>query len=185
MTGLDPDTDSIMSISCFVTDSQLRLLDSKGWDATIYHPKARLDRMDEWCTRVHGASGLTAACMTSTTSPQQASDGLLAYVKTHVPETRVGLLAGNSVHQDKAFLSKAPYDKLLQHLHYRILDVSSLKEAVRRWAPQAVLEAAPKKKMLHDAREDILESIEEARYYKEALFRGDEEENTSDTKSGD
>jgi oligoribonuclease len=176
MTGLNPEADSIMSLCCFITDSQLRLLDTKGWDATIHHPKARLDSMSEWCTRVHGASGLTAACISSTTTHHLAAEGLVAYVKRYIPEPRVGLLAGNSIHQDKAFLSKEPYDKVLQHLHYRILDVSSLKEAVRRWAPSEVLEGAPKKKTLHDAREDILESIEEAKYYKETIFGAVKEE---------
>ncbi len=80
-----------------------------------------------------GESGLTAAVVESTVTPQQAADGLLAYIQHHVPERGVALLAGNSVHADRAFLRREPYKKVLDHLNYRILDVSSIKEAARRW----------------------------------------------------
>ena len=80
-------------------------------------------------------------------------------------------MAGNSVHADKAFLRKEPYRKVIDHLHYRILDVSTLKEAAKRWSSTDVLVGAPKKKLLHTAKDDILESIAEARYYKEAIFQ--------------
>ena len=159
-----------MSISCFVTDAQLKILDDKGWDAIIHHDKSSLDRMDEWCVNTHGDSGLTTACITSRTTHEQAAKGLLNYVKQFCPEPRRGLLAGNSVHCDKAFLSKPPYNKVMHHLSYRILDVSSLKEAAKRWAPEDVLLEIPSKKLLHQAREDILESIQEAKYYRDKLF---------------
>jgi oligoribonuclease len=84
-------------------------------------------------TEADGESGLTAAVIESTVTPQQAAEGLLAYIQRHVPEKGVALLAGNSVHADRAFLRKEPYRKILDHLHYRILDVSSIKEAARRW----------------------------------------------------
>jgi len=129
-----------------------------------------MDRMDEWCTRVHGSSGLTSAVVASGVTPGQAAEGLLAYIRRHIPEPKVALLAGNSVHADKGFLRKEPYSKVMDHLHYRILDVSSLKEAALRWAPHTLAGVSPKKG-LHKAREDILESIEEARYYKEAIFQ--------------
>lgn len=170
MTGLNPEKETIMSISCFITDAQLHLLDDKGWDAIIHHDKSTLDQMDDWCTKTHDASGLTAACLESTSTPQQAAKGLLEYIKKYVPERRRGLLAGNSVHCDKAFLSKAPYNTVTDYLSYRILDVSSLKEAVKRWSPDEVLLNVPSKKGLHQAREDILESIEEARYYRDRCF---------------
>lgn len=170
MTGLNPDKETIMSISCFVTDARLKLLDDKGWDSIIHHDKSTLDRMDEWCTQTHGASGLTAACMESTTTPEQAAERLLEYIKKYSPEPRRGLLAGNSVHCDRAFLSKPPYNKVTDYLSYRILDVSSIKEAVRRWSPDEVLLNVPCKKLLHQAREDILESIEEAKYYRDKCF---------------
>ena len=170
MTGLDPEKETIMSIACFITDAQLKLQDEQGWESIIHHEKSTLDRMDEWCTKTHGASGLTAACIASTTTSEQAAEGLLEYIKKYVREGRRGLLAGNSVHCDKAFLSKAPYNRITDYLSYRILDVSSLKEAARRWAPEEVLLAVPSKKLLHQAREDILESIEEAKYYREKCF---------------
>jgi oligoribonuclease len=170
MTGLDPEKETIMSISCFVTDAQLKLLDEKGWDSIIHHDKVALDRMGDWCTETHGASGLTAACIKSTMTPEAAANGLLGYIKKYSPEPRKGLLAGNSVHCDKAFLCKSPYNKVMDHLSYRILDVSSLKEAARRWSSDEVLLNVPRKKLLHQAREDILESIEEARYYRDKCF---------------
>ena len=173
MTGLNPEKETIMSISCFVTDAQLHLLDEKGWDAIIHHDKPTLDQMDDWCTHNHGASGLTAACLESTLTHQQAAKGLLEYIEKYVPEPRRGLLAGNSVHCDKAFLSKPPYNSVTDYLSYRILDVSSLKEAARRWSPDEVLLNVPPKKGLHQAREDILESIEEAKYYRDRCFTKD------------
>ena len=170
MTGLNPEKETIMSISCFITDAQLKIIDEQGWDSIVHHDKSSLDRMDEWCVNTHGHSGLTAACIASVTNHEEAADGLLAYIKRFCPEPRRGLLAGNSVHCDKAFLSKPPYNRVTDHLSYRILDVSSLKEAAKRWAPDDVLIGVPSKKLLHQAREDILESIEEARYYRDTLF---------------
>lgn len=170
MTGLDPEKDSILSIACYITDAQLSLLDTHGWSAVIHHSASTLDRMDEWCTTTHARSGLTSACLSSTTTAQQAADGLLAYIQQHIPQPRSGLLAGNSVHCDKEFLRRGPYRPILSHLTYRILDVSAIKEAARRWAPEEVLTQVPRKKGLHQAREDILESIEEARFYRNVFF---------------
>jgi oligoribonuclease len=170
MTGLDPDKDTIISIACFITDAQLALLDSQGWEAIIHHDQATLDRMDEWCTAAHGRSGLTAASIASTVTAQEAADGLLGYIQQYVPEKRSGLLAGNSVHVDKEFLRRGPYRKVVDHLTYRILDVSAIKEAARRWASPTVLMKLPRKKELHQAKEDVLESIEEARFYRETFF---------------
>lgn len=170
MTGLDPEKETILSISCFITNAQLKLLDEKGWDSVIHHDRATLDQMDDWCTKTHGDSGLTSACIQSTVTHENAANGLLNYVQQFVTEPRRGLLAGNSVHCDRAFLSKPPYNKVTNYLSYRILDVSSLKEAVERWSPEEVLLGVPSKKLLHQAREDILESIEEARYYRDKIF---------------
>jgi oligoribonuclease len=170
MTGLDPDSDLIIEIFCFVTDGQLELLDDAGWGTVVHQPKERMDLMDDWCTRVHGNSGLTAAVIESTVTPEQAADGLLAYIQKHVPDRGVALLAGNSVHADRAFLRKEPYKKVVDHLQYRILDVSSLKEAARQWCPE-ILAAGPGKTGRHEAKQDILESIEEARYYRSAIFQ--------------
>ncbi|PSN66771.1 oligoribonuclease-like protein [Corynespora cassiicola Philippines] len=170
MTGLDPENETIMSLACFITDHNLNLLDENGYEAIIHHSKEQLDLMGEWCTKHHGNSGLTKACIESTTTAEQAAEGLLKYIKKHIPKSRTGLLAGNSVHADKSFLVKAPYDQVIEHLHYRILDVSTIKEAARRWAPESILKNIPRKQMLHEARADILESIQEAKYYREAFF---------------
>ena len=171
MTGLDPDSDGIIEIFCMITDDQLNLVDENGWGTVVHQLKERMDLMDEWCTRTHGESGLTNAVINSTTTADQAAQELLGYVQRFVPSRRVALLAGNSVHADQAFLRKAPYKQVLEHLHYRILDVSSIKEAARRWCP-TVAAAVPAKKGLHQAKQDILESIEEARYYKSDIFQG-------------
>ncbi|KAI4655605.1 hypothetical protein J4E93_000319 [Alternaria ventricosa] len=170
MTGLNTDNDTIMSLAAFVTDADLNILDETGYEAIIHHNKEQLDLMGEWCTSHHGQSGLTQACIDSTTTAEEAAEGLLAYIKKFVPERRTALLSGSSVHADKSFLVKQPYKVVTDYLHYRIMDVSSIKEAARRWAPKDTLKKIPRKKMLHEARADILESIEEARYYREAFF---------------
>lgn len=174
MTGLDPTTDTILSLACFITDAQLNLLDTTGYEAVIQHSQAQLDAMGEWCSAHHGASGLTAACLASRTTAEEAARGLLEYVLTYVPERRRGLLAGNTVHADRGFLVKEPWSPVMRHLHHRILDVSAIKEAARRWAPEDVLRRSPQKAGKHEARADILESIEEARYYRKMFFAGDE-----------
>jgi oligoribonuclease len=169
MTGLDAEHDSIMSLACFVTDYDLNLLDEEGFEAVVQHSQDQMDQMGAWCKKQHGESGLTQACLDSTTTATQAAEGLLQYIQKYVPTPRNALLAGNSVHADKTFLVKEPYKLVNDYLHYRILDVSSIKEAARRWAPAAKLKV-PKKKMLHEAREDILESIAEARFYRDTFF---------------
>lgn len=170
MTGLDIEHDTIMSLACFITGPDLDILDEEGFETVIHHEKAALDRMNEWCTIQHGSSGLTKRCLASQTSGEEAARALLAYIKRFAKEPGKSLLAGNSVHVDKAFLHKPPFQAVDQHLHHRILDVSSLKEAARRWATERQLAGTPAKKGLHDARADILESIEEARYYQKTFF---------------
>lgn len=171
MTGLNPDSEEILEVFCILTTGNLEVIDPQGYHAVIHWPEARLNRMDAWCTRTHGESGLTAAVLASSTTPEQAADGLFRYVTNFIPEKRVALLAGNSVHADRAFLRLAPYDKVMDHLHYRILDISSIKEAARRWCPRQVIAQAPEKKARHLAKDDILESIEEAKYYRDTIFR--------------
>lgn len=170
MTGLDPENETIMQIACFITDADLNLLDEEGFETVVKHSQEAMDQMGEWCKEHHGKSGLTSACLSSTVSPDQAAQDLLQYVKKYVPQKRKALLAGNSVHADRAFLAKPPYNIVMDHLHYRILDVSSIKEAARRWASADILKQTPAKKGLHEAREDILESIREAQYYREVFF---------------
>ncbi|KAL9112167.1 MAG: hypothetical protein Q9227_003544 [Pyrenula ochraceoflavens] len=171
MTGLDPSRDTILSVACFVTDHSLNLLDPTGYEAIVSHEQSALSQMNEWCIEHHGASGLTRACLESKTNTREAAEGLLAYIKKWVPSAGKALLAGNSVHADKAFLSQGPWSEVnvLGWLHYRILDVSAIKEAVRRWAPSETIDKIPVKKNAHTAKEDILESIEEARFYKQLI----------------
>jgi oligoribonuclease len=171
MTGLDPDNDIIIEVFCIITNGDLDVIDEAGWGCTIHQSKERMDQMDEWCVKTHGETGLTSAVIASTTTAEEAAAELLAYIKKHIPQPRSALLAGNSVHADKAFLRYAPWTKVHDHLSYRILDVSTIKEAVRRWSTQEVLNGVPEKKVLHQAKEDILESIEEARYYRTAIFQ--------------
>ncbi|KKA18597.1 RNA exonuclease Rex2 [Rasamsonia emersonii CBS 393.64] len=158
MTGLDPETDQILQICCFITNTQLQLLDPNGFEVVIHHPKSTLDAMSQWCIDTHGRSGLTAAVLASTTTPSAAAAELLSYIKR--------------VHADRAFLSKGPYAPVLEWLHYRILDVSTIKEAVRRWGSDDLLKDAPPKREVHLAKDDILESIQEMRYYRDRLFGG-------------
>ena len=171
MTGLDPDKEEILEIYCILTTGNLQVLDEEGFHAVVHWPKERLDQMDDWCTRTHAASGLTAAVLASTTTPVEAADQLYDYVTRFIPTPRIGLLAGNSVHADRAFLRRQPYTRVVKHLHHRLLDVSAIKEAARRWGAAQTVAAVPTKKGLHKARDDILESIAEARYYRDSIFR--------------
>lgn len=171
MTGLDLEHDVIIEVFCIITNGDLEVVDEAGWGATIHQSKERMEQMDEWCVRTHGETGLTSAVIVSTTSAEQAADELLAYIKKYVSEPKKALLAGSSVHADKAFLRLTPWTKVHDHFSHRILDVSSLKEAAKRWSSQEVLEKVPQKRLLHQAKEDILESIAEAKYYKEAIFQ--------------
>lgn len=170
MTGLNPETDHIIEISCFVTDADLHLLDTTGFHSTVHQPKSVLDSMNEWCVRTHGQTGLTTAVLKSTVTPESAASSLLGYIQRYVPDRGVALLAGNSVHADRMFLAKQPYAPVLEWLHYRILDVSAIKEAARRWCRDEVLRDAPAKRGVHLARDDILESIREIAFYRGRIF---------------
>ncbi|KAF8462991.1 ribonuclease H-like domain-containing protein [Kalaharituber pfeilii] len=169
MTGLNPETDVILQIVCFITSSSLDLLEPTGLELVIHYPKSVLDQMGPWCQETHARTGLTQRVLASTTTPEEAAAKLLAYIKAHVPKPRSALLAGNSIHADRMFLAKL-CPEILEHLHYRIMDVSTLKECARRWSSKGVRSRVPQKKGLHEARADVLESIEEMRYYKKVFF---------------
>jgi oligoribonuclease len=171
MTGLDPSRDTILSVSCILTNSNLEPLDSQGFNAVIHHTQDQLSKMSEWCVKTHGQSGLTLQCLSSTTDADTAASELLGYIQHFIPEPRRALLAGNSIHADRSFLMLPPWNTILNHLHYRLFDVSAMKEMVRRWASEEVLLAAPRKELKHTAREDVLESIQEAQYYKTLIER--------------
>lgn len=167
MTGLET-SDRIIEIAAIVTDGQLNPLDD-GVAYAIRTPKPVLDAMGEWCVKQHGASGLTVACLDPTISRDHADvrAAILAYVVDRVPDKRVACLAGNTVHADAVFLRKeAP--ELLEHLHYRIVDVSSVKEMVRRWYGGDAVWG--KGKASHRALDDIRDSIAELKHYRQTVF---------------
>ncbi|XP_046377072.2 oligoribonuclease, mitochondrial-like [Haliotis rufescens] len=167
MTGLNVKTDQILEIACLVTDAQLNIV-AEGPSLVIHHPDSALDAMDDWCTQHHGKSGLTEAVKKSKITLPNAEEEVLQFATTH---TLPGVcpLGGNSVHADKVFLTKY-MPRLANHLHYRIIDVSTVKELCRRWYPEKY-EAAPRKKLCHRALDDIKESIEELKYYRSTIFR--------------
>ncbi|EMD33121.1 hypothetical protein CERSUDRAFT_87446 [Gelatoporia subvermispora B] len=125
MTGLNPETDKILEIAVLITNGNLELVDN-GLEFIIRTEKEALDRMDEWCTSQHGKSGLTQACLTSSHTTDEVAQEVLSYIKKWIPQERTGVLAGNTVHMDKAFLEKE-MPEIVKWLHYRLVDVSSIK----------------------------------------------------------
>ena len=140
----------------------------KGPNLVIHQEKSLMDGMDEWCTKHHGDSGLTKAVLESSISTQEAQNQVLEFIQKYTVKGTAPL-AGNSVHEDKRFLAEEMPD-FLAHLHYRIVDVSTLKELTRRWFPETFKEVPPKKGG-HRALDDIKESIEELRWYQSRLFK--------------
>lgn len=166
MTGLDPDRERIIEIATIITTGELEIIE-QGPDIIIHQPDELLDAMDDWNRKHHKASGLTRAVRESTISTLEAEETTLAFIAKHCPQGSTPL-AGNSIHQDRAFLSRY-MPKLNGWLHYRNVDVSTLKELVRRWHPE-IAQNTPKKKGDHRALGDVLESLEELRYYRRSLF---------------
>jgi len=165
MTGLDPEQETIIEIATIITDGDLNII-AEGPSIVVHQPDHLLDGMDEWNTAHHGDSGLTAKVKASTTSMHHAERQTLDFIKQYVP-AQTSPLCGNSIHQDRRFL--VPYmPELEAYLHYRNIDVSTIKELARRWYPN---DKAPIKKAEHLALADIRESINELRWYREKLFR--------------
>jgi oligoribonuclease len=167
MTGLDLDKDVLLEVAAVVTDSELRLLD-EGIDLVVSADDAALDGMREVVREMHAASGLTEAVRAATLTVAEAQQQVLDYIRGHVPDKRKAPLCGNSIATDRGFLARH-MPELDEHLHYRMIDVSSIKELARRWYPRAYY-AAPKKGGGHRALADILESVEELRYYRATVF---------------
>lgn len=167
MTGLDPVTDVILEIAVAVTDGRLDQL-AEGPDLVVHTDQDRLAAMEPIVARMHADSGLTEAAVASSLTVEEAERRVLDFVKSQVPERGLAPLAGNSVHADRAFLHRYMPD-LEGWLHYRNVDVSTLKELVRRWDP-ALYDRRPSKKGGHRALADIRESIEELRFYCRHLF---------------
>jgi oligoribonuclease len=165
MSGLDPDTCEILEIATIITDGDLNLL-AEGPDIVVHQPDPVLDAMDAWCTRQHALSGLTAQVKASTTALAQAEAHTLEFIRKFCPPGK-SPLCGNSIGHDRRFLLKH-MPVLASFLHYRSVDVTSIKELARRWYPEL---PAPEKGETHRALDDIRESIAELRYYRQHIFR--------------
>ena len=166
MTGLDLGADALVEVAALVTDSELNIL-GDGVDVVIRPPQEAVAQMREVVQQMHTTSGLLSE-LDSGTTLAEAQASVLEYIKAFVPEPRKAPLAGNSVGTDRAFLARDMPD-LESHLHYRIIDVSSIKELARRWYPRAYF-ASPGKTGNHRALADIRESIQELKYYRAAVF---------------
>lgn len=166
MTGLEPKKDVIIEIATIVTDSDLNIL-AEGPMLAIHQSDELLDGMDEWCTNQHGKSGLTQRVKESSIADAQAEQETIAFLKQYV-EPGVSPMCGNSIGQDRRFLDKY-MPELERFFHYRNLDVSSLKELAKRWKPEVA--AGVVKKGSHLAMDDIRDSIDELKYYREHFIK--------------
>jgi oligoribonuclease len=166
MTGLSIQADALVEVAALVTDFELNVL-GDGVDVVIKPPAAAIEQMDEFVRDMHTSSGLLDQ-LDAGVSLEEAQARVLDYVRTHVPEPRRAPLGGNTVGTDRGFLAR-DMPELEAHLHYRIIDVSSIKELSRRWYPRVYFNA-PKKAGGHRALADIKESIAELRYYRSAVF---------------
>jgi len=162
MTGLDTNNDAIIEIATVVTDSELNIL-AEGPILAIKQPDAALEAMDAWNTRQHGNSGLTERVRNSTLNEAEAERQTIEFLEQYVP-AGVSPMCGNSICQDRRFMARC-MPELEAYFHYRNLDVSSLKELARRWAPK--VEKSFKKKSSHLAMDDIKDSIRELEHYRE------------------
>ena len=168
MTGLEPDTDRIIEVAVVVTDMHLNVI-AEGPVFAIHQSDETLDKMDAWNKGTHGRSGLIERVKASTVTEEQASAELIAFLKQYVPAGK-SPMCGNSICQDRRFMART-MPKLEAFFHYRNLDVSTLKELCKRWKPEIV--GGFKKHQKHTALADIIESIEELRYYREHFIKLD------------
>ena len=166
MTGLDLGSDALVEVAALVTDFDLNVIGA-GIDLVVRPPAEAVARMPDVVREMHTASGLITE-LDSGVSLEEAEQQVLTYIREHVPEARKAPLAGNSIGTDRAFLAR-DMPELEGWMHYRMIDVSSIKELARRWYPRAYF-AAPAKQGGHRALADIRESIEELRYYRAAVF---------------
>ena len=166
MTGLDPDTDRIIEVAAVVTDANLNIL-AQGPVFAIHQPDEVLDRMDAWNKGTHGRSGLIDRVKASTITEADAEVALVDFLRHFVPPGK-SPMCGNTICQDRRFMARG-MKKLEAFFHYRNLDVSTLKELCRRWKPELI--SGFKKHQKHTALADIIESIEELRYYREHFIK--------------
>jgi len=167
MTGLDLSKDALIEIAVLVTDSELKIVDA-GIDIVIHADDAALDAMPDVVRDMHASSGLTPLVRESTVSVAEAEAQVLDYVRKHIPDARTAPLCGNSIATDRGFIAR-DMPALDAHLHYRMIDVSSIKELCRRWYPR-IYYAQPDKGLTHRALADIKESIRELEYYRGTAF---------------
>src|SRR4051812_34813193 len=166
MSGLNPETDRVLEVAIVITDSNLNTV-AEAPVLVVHQADEVLDRMDDWNRSTHGKSGLVDRVKASTFTEEQVEDQMLAFVAAYVPKG-VSPMCGNSVHQDRRFMTRY-MPRLEEHFLYRNLDVSTLKELVRRWKPE--LMAGLTKHGKHEALADIHESIDELRYYREHFLK--------------
>ncbi len=167
MTGLDPARHVIVEIATIITDDDLVIV-AEGPDLVVHQPPERLAEMDEVVVKMHTRSGLLPEIEASTLSLEEAGEQTLAFLREHIPEARTVPLCGNSIGTDRRFLA-LQLPAIEEHLHYRSVDVSTIKELARRWYPDR-LAGAPPKVGSHRALGDIRESIAELQFYREHLF---------------
>jgi len=167
MTGLDPTRERIIEIATILTDGQLTEI-AVGPELVIHQPEEVLAAMDDWNTKHHGASGLTERVRQSQVTDADAEAQTVAFIDAHVSAKERPVLAGNSIHQDRRFIRRY-MPALEKRLHYRMVDVSTIKELARRWYPQ-VIARQPAKRDTHRALDDIRESIQELRFYRGSVF---------------
>ena len=167
MTGLDLARDALIEVAVLVTDADLTVLDP-GLDVIIHAGDDVLASMVPYVRDMHASSGLTDEVRATSTTLGQAETLVLDYIKSFVPEPRTAPLCGNSIATDRGFLNR-DMPSLDEHLHYRMVDVSSLKELAKRWYPR-VYQSQPEKGLAHRALADIYESVQELDYYRRTLF---------------
>jgi oligoribonuclease len=168
MTGLDVKSDVIVEVATLITDDDLAIV-AEGPDLVVATAPEQLAAMDEFVRGMHTKSGLLADIAASTVTLEQAGASTLDFIRTHVPKARTVPLAGNSIGTDRRFLA-AQLPEVEEYLHYRSVDVSTVKELARRWYP-LVMKDAPTKAGGHRAMDDIRESVAELAYYRTAIFR--------------
>ncbi|MCW2648261.1 MAG: oligoribonuclease [Pseudonocardiales bacterium] len=167
MTGLDLRRDALIEVAALVTDADLNLLDP-GLDVVIHTSDDVLDTMVPYVRDMHASSGLTDQVRASTVTLGEAETMVLDYIKKYVPEPKSTPLCGNSIATDRGFLAR-DMPGLDEHLHYRMIDVSSIKELAKRWYPR-VYQSQPAKGLAHRALADIYESVQELAFYRQTLF---------------
>ena len=167
MTGLDPSRHVIVEVAALVTDAELNIID-EGVDLVVHATDAELAEMDDFVTQMHSDNGLLEDIKASAISIGEAEDAVLALVEKHCDPAHPAPLAGNSIATDRTFI-KAQMPRLDAALHYRMIDVSTVKELARRWFPKAYFNQ-PQKGMAHRALADIVESIRELDYYRRSVF---------------